>query len=103
MGKATLAYRFARFLFAQNQASGLFAAAPTSLAVAPDHPAFRRVASGGHADLLVVERAYDQKRRRMRSEIVVEDARKIPVTSTLICIKEASYLSPGLNSSTKES
>ena len=38
VGKATLAFRFARFLFAQNQGAGLFAAPPTSLAVAADHP-----------------------------------------------------------------
>jgi DNA polymerase III subunit delta' len=78
VGKATLAFRFARFLFAQNQGAGLFAAPPTSLAIAADHPAFRRVASGGHADLLVVERAFDPKRHRMRTEIIAADARKIP-------------------------
>ena len=47
------------------------------LAIAPESGAFRRVASGGHADLLTVERAYDPRRRRLRSEIVVEDAREI--------------------------
>jgi DNA polymerase-3 subunit delta' len=61
-------------LLAQEQ--GLFAAPPGTLAVAPDHPVFRRVASGGHADLLVVERGYD-RRGRLRSEIVVDDARTI--------------------------
>jgi DNA polymerase-3 subunit delta' len=35
------------------------------------------VASGGHADLLTVERAYDPRRRRLRNEIVVDDAREI--------------------------
>ena len=38
---------------------------------------FHRVAAGGHADLLTVERAYDPRRRRLRSEIVVEGAREI--------------------------
>ena len=80
IGKATLAFRFARFLFAQtaSESGGLFAPPPPkSLAVAPDHPAFRRVASGGHPDLLVVERAYDPKRKRRRSEVVVDDTRAI--------------------------
>jgi DNA polymerase III subunit delta' len=77
VGKATLAFRFARFLFAQNAGGGLFAAAPTSLAVAPDHPAFRRVASGGHPDLLLVERGYNERRNRRRSEIIVDDTRAI--------------------------
>src|SRR5579871_902344 len=53
IGKATLAYRFARFLLSQGgePGGGLFAPpAPTSLAVPPEHPVFRRVASNGHAD-----------------------------------------------------
>jgi DNA polymerase III subunit delta' len=78
IGKATLAFRFARFLFAEGAASpGLFAAPPASLAIAPEHPVFRRVASGGHADLLVVERSIDPKRKKLRSEIVVDDTRAI--------------------------
>jgi DNA polymerase III subunit delta' len=77
IGKATLAFRFARFLFAEGESTALFAAPPTSLAVAPEHPIFRRVASGGVADLLVVERGLDPRRKRRRSEIVVEDTRAI--------------------------
>ncbi len=76
IGKATLAFRFARFLLARGGAA-LLAAAPSSLAVAPDHPVFRRVASGGHADLLVVERSLDPRRKKLRSEIVVDDTRTI--------------------------
>ena len=78
IGKATLAYRFARFVLASGRAGGLFGASgsPASLALPPDHPVFRRVASGGHADLLSVERSVDE-RGRLRSEIVVEDARAI--------------------------
>jgi DNA polymerase-3 subunit delta' len=83
VGKATLAFRFARFLFAQGESGmgGLFgadaAAKPQSLAVSPEHPAFRLVAGGGHPDLLVVERGYDFKRKKFRSEIVVDDTRAI--------------------------
>ena len=72
VGKATLAFRLARFLLAQPSER-----AENGLAVAPGSGAFRRVASGGHADLLTVERAYDPRRRRMRSEIIVEDVREI--------------------------
>ena len=78
IGKATLAFRFARFLLAEGEAAaGLFAAPPASLAVAAEHPVFRRTASGGHADLLVVERSLDPKRKKLRSEIVVDDTRAI--------------------------
>ena len=78
IGKATLAFRFARFLFAEGAArGGLFATPPAALTVPPDHPIFRRVASGGIADLLVVERGVEPRRKRQRSEIVVDDTRSI--------------------------
>ena len=76
IGKATLAFRFARFLFAQG-GKDLFAPPASSLALAPDHLVFRRVASGGHPDLLVVERGVDPKRKKLRGEIVVDDTRKV--------------------------
>lgn len=82
IGKATLAYRLARFLLAQSTedaGSSLFgdAAPPESLYVAPEHPAFRRVLSGGHADLMTVEREFDEKRGRLKNDISVETVRRI--------------------------
>ena len=76
IGKATLAFRFARFLLA-NGDDRTNAVAERGLAINPESGVFRRVAAGGHADLLTVERAYDPRRRRLRGEIVVEDAREI--------------------------
>ena len=78
IGKATLAYRFARFILAGGGPGGMHgdAARPESLAIAAGNPVFRRVASGGHVDLLSVERSMDE-RGRMRSEIVVEDVRAV--------------------------
>jgi DNA polymerase III subunit delta' len=80
IGKATLAFRLARFLLAkQSSASTDMFGGPDDrgLAIDPDSSVFHRVASGGHADLLTVERAYDPRRRRLRSEIVVDDTREI--------------------------
>lgn len=80
IGKETLAYRLARFLLTQgDQQAGLFGEPekPTSLYVAPDHAVFRRVASGGHADLLTIQREYDEKKGRMQTEIPVETVRRI--------------------------
>jgi len=80
IGKATLAYRFARFALAEGPKTGpnLFgtAAPPVSLKLGPEHPIFRRVASGGHADLLTVERT-ENERGKLRDEIVIEDARQV--------------------------
>jgi DNA polymerase-3 subunit delta' len=81
IGKATLGFRLARFVLARSAGEldpGLFDdGAGEGLAISPDTGVFRRVASGGHADLLTVERAYDPRRRRLRGEIVVDDVREI--------------------------
>ena len=59
IGKATLAFRFARALLAGLPEPGL--------AVAPDHPVFRRVASGAHPDLHTVARQFDETRAGSRT------------------------------------
>src|SRR5678815_744157 len=51
IGKATLAFRFARFVLAGGGDGGLFGS-PESLALDPAHPVFRRVSAGGHPDLM---------------------------------------------------
>jgi DNA polymerase III subunit delta' len=83
VGKATLAYRFARYLLAGGggveAAPGLFGEPePTAsdLAVAPDHPVFRRVASGGHLDLMVLEPGINEQTGKPRTEITVGQVRK---------------------------
>lgn len=69
VGKATLAYRFARRLLAGPNAD--------SLALDASDPVFRRVAANSHADLLTVERVMNEKTKRMRTQIAVDDVRKI--------------------------
>jgi DNA polymerase-3 subunit delta' len=83
VGKATLAFRFARFVLAQpaspaSAAAGLFGAPPppSTLAIGSDHPVFRRVASGGHADLQVLEPGMiHPETGKETAEIVVEHVR----------------------------
>ncbi|MBI2584634.1 MAG: DNA polymerase III subunit delta' [Rhodospirillales bacterium] len=72
IGKATLAYRFARFVLA----GGGNGAAGDSLYLSPDHPVFRRVAAGGHSDLITAERVVTDD-GRLRGEIVVPDIRAV--------------------------
>jgi DNA polymerase III subunit delta' len=76
IGKATLAYRFARYLLS-GAGSDLFGAAPSSLHVDPDDPVFRRVSSGGHADFLSVALGLNAKTGKPLSEIAVGDVREI--------------------------
>src|SRR5215475_6777686 len=70
IGKATLAFRFVRHVLA-GEDRDLFANASGTLDVPRTAPVFRQVASGGHPDLLTIERGYDEKRDRLRSEIIV--------------------------------
>lgn len=86
IGKASMAYRFARFLLATpmpgTSDGGLFGEAlppilPATLSIDPQHPVARRIASRGHMNLLAIERSIDEKTKKLRGEIVVEDVRKI--------------------------
>lgn len=80
IGKATLAFRIARFALTGGGegGGGLFGGGPESLAVSPGNPVFRRISAGGHADLKVVERGYsDDKKIKLRNEIVIDDVRGI--------------------------
>lgn len=76
VGKATLAYRFARYVLRQGRGGGvdLFGAPPTSLRIEPEDPVFHRVASGGHADLMSLERQPND-RGALRTVITVEQVR----------------------------
>lgn len=75
IGKATLAYRFARFLFKGPQEGGLFSDGPTSLVIEAEDPVFLRIAAGGHSDFRVLERQTDDK-GRLRGVITVDEVRK---------------------------
>ena len=85
IGKATLAYRFARHVLAAGDkaaSQSLFGGdLPTDPAagmyVAPDDPIFLRMASYGHADFLTIERTLNKKGDKLSTEIVVEDVRTI--------------------------
>lgn len=84
VGKATLAYRMARFLLSNPPAEpggGLFgdmlpAAPAKSLDLSPDHPVFHRIAAGSHGDLMTVARSENDK-GALRTEIVIDDVRKL--------------------------
>ena len=80
IGKATLAFRIARFVLAGGMPPvGLFGdPEPASLQMEPGHPVFRRVASGGHADFKLVERGWaDDKQSRRKTEITIEEVRDV--------------------------
>jgi DNA polymerase-3 subunit delta' len=57
IGKATLAYRVARFVLAHPDPSSAAVQGAGTLSLDPGHPIARRVSAQAHSDLLVLERA----------------------------------------------
>ncbi len=80
VGKATLAWRIARFLLATPPADddGMFDAPPPpeTLDIDPDHPVSRRILAGAEPGLASITRSVNDK-GRMRDQIVVDDVRKL--------------------------
>ena len=75
IGKATLAYRMARFVLAHPDPTAREVLTAQSLAIARDHPVARRIAAQGHADLLTLERTVGEN-GKLRTEIAVADVRR---------------------------
>jgi DNA polymerase-3 subunit delta' len=75
IGKATLAYRMARFVLAHPDPLAPAVQKATSLAVPPDGLVARRIAGRAHPDLLVLEREPDDK-GKMRTVITVDQVRR---------------------------
>ncbi len=99
IGKATLAYRFARYVLKHSAvgldqlvdpgaSAGLFGDLPepgepavgsgAGLSVSPNDPVFQRVAALGHADFVAIERQWkDDKKTERKTVIPVEDVRQV--------------------------
>jgi DNA polymerase-3 subunit delta' len=77
IGRATLAFRLARFVFAHPDPRAAEVQAAENLFVAPEHPATRRVAAGVHPNLLHLQREWDDSRRRYKTGLSVESVRRI--------------------------
>ena len=76
IGKATLAYRLARFVLAYPDPAAPAVQNARTLAVPPDHPASRRIAGEAHTGLLVMRRVVNEKNGKLFTEIRVDDVRR---------------------------
>ena len=76
IGKATLAYRMARFVLAHPDPAAPDVRAAGSLQVDEGHPAARRIAARAHGDLLILERTVNEKTGKLRQDIQVDDVRR---------------------------
>jgi DNA polymerase III subunit delta' len=76
IGKATLAYRLARFILAYPDPQAPPVRRAASLDVDADHPVARRVAAQAQGDLLVLERVVNEKTGKLYQDIRVDDVRR---------------------------
>ena len=81
VGKATLAWRIARFLLTSPAVgdAGLFdaEAKPEDLSSDPRHPAAIRMRALSEPGLLLLRRAWDSERGRLKSVITVDEVRRL--------------------------
>ena len=75
IGKATLAYRMARFVLAHPDAASAVVQGATSLELPETHPVVRQVAGQAHPDLLMLERTENDS-GNLRTMIVVEQTER---------------------------
>ncbi|MGB3041844.1 MAG: DNA polymerase III subunit delta' [Xanthobacteraceae bacterium] len=75
IGKATLAYRMARFVLAHRDPAAPEVQEASSLHVDESHPVARQVASGAHGGLLTLQRGLNEK-GVLRNFITVDDTRR---------------------------
>src|SRR3979411_1054048 len=75
IGKATLAYRMARFVLAHRDPLASKVQGADTLQLDPSHPVARHVAAGAHGGLLTLERTLNDK-GVMRTVITVDETRE---------------------------
>ena len=85
VGKATMAWRLARFLLATpDNDGGMFAPpAPESLDIPPSHPVARRLQALSEPRLFLLRRPYDVKTERLKQDITVDEVRRMKSFFTL--------------------
>src|SRR6187401_3226999 len=71
IGKATLAYRLARFVLAHPNPAAADVQRAASLALDPAHPVARRMAAQGQPDFFVLERVLNEQTGKLYTQIRV--------------------------------
>ena len=79
IGKATLAWRLARFLLATpDDDGGMFAAPPPeTLDIPADHPVLRRMAALAEPRLFLLRRPWNDKTEKLSTQITIDETRKL--------------------------
>lgn len=76
IGKATLAYRFARFLLKYGDPRVAENTGVSTLHVPPEDPVFKRVASRGHANVLTLRKPWNDRTKKFMTVLSVDEVRR---------------------------
>jgi DNA polymerase-3 subunit delta' len=76
IGKATLAWRLARFVAAHPDPAAPAVQQARSLAVEPRHPAARKISVRSFGDLVLLRREWSEKTKKHATRITVDDVRR---------------------------
>ena len=76
IGKATLAWRFARFLLANPDPSAPTVIEAHDLSIPAAHPAAARIATGAPGDVAALRRSWNEKTGKFFSDIRVDEVRR---------------------------
>jgi len=76
IGKATLAFRLARFVMAHPDPRAAETQKADSLAIDPESPVARRIAAQAQGDLLVLERSINEQTGKLYTVIRVDEVRR---------------------------
>jgi DNA polymerase III subunit delta' len=76
VGKATLAWRFARFLLANPDPDAAAVREARDLDVDPNHPAARQLQAQAHPDFALIRREWNGAAKRHFTEIQIDDVRR---------------------------
>jgi DNA polymerase-3 subunit delta' len=76
IGKATLAWRLARFILSHPDPATNVRPVPATLFVPPDHPVARQIVALSHPDVFLLRRTWNSKDQQLFHDIRVDDVRK---------------------------
>ncbi len=81
IGKASFAWRAARFLLAtpNDDGDGLFGAPPPpeTMDIDPEHPVAHRIAALSEPGLCLIRRPWDEKTKRLKTQLTVDEVRTL--------------------------
>ncbi|MGE4610482.1 MAG: DNA polymerase III subunit delta' [Paracoccaceae bacterium] len=84
IGKATLAWNIARFLFASDSDTGMFEPdVQDTLHISAEDPVFRRISALSEPGIFLCRRPWDEKKKKLKTAITVDEVRKLKSFFTL--------------------